>query len=147
MSIKQAEEFLKKIGPRKRISKFEKYKADIAYLHSKGSTLEVITQYLETKGIKRTKGYNALSSYIKRNLVDDIMKLQKTNTDSKSQDQTASTDDSTGWPTQTTSETQSSVDCDTKKPNKSRRHVSSPSTRETRANYKMISQNQEENDG
>lgn len=147
MSIKQADEFLKKVGPRKRVSKFEKYKTDIAYLHNQGATLEVITQYLETKGIKRTKGYNALSSYIKRNLVDDIMKLQKADTDSGPQGQKVSTRINTGKSLQAVSEPPSSADYDGKEPKKSRRHVSSPSTRETRANYKMISQNQEINDG
>ena len=68
VSIKQAEEFLKKVGKRKNISKFEMYKEDIIYLYNKNATLEIITQYLETKGIKRVKGYNALSSFIKRNV-------------------------------------------------------------------------------
>ena len=68
MSIKQADEFLKKVGKRKNVSKFEKYKEDIIYLYNEGATLEIITQYLETKGIKRTKGYSALSSFVKRNI-------------------------------------------------------------------------------
>jgi len=68
VSIKQANEFLKKIGKRKNVSKFEIYKEDIIYLYNEGATLEIITQYLETKGIKRTKGYSALSSFVKRNI-------------------------------------------------------------------------------
>jgi hypothetical protein len=67
MSIKSAEDFLKKNGFKKKKSKFEKYKDDILYLHNEGATLEIITQYLETKGIERTKGYTALASFIKRN--------------------------------------------------------------------------------
>ncbi len=84
MSVKQAEEFLKKVGTRKNVSKFEKHKEDIIYLYNEGATLEIITQYLETKGIKRTKGYNALSSYIKRNLANDILNLKKSNTSNQS---------------------------------------------------------------
>jgi len=68
MSIKQADKFLKKVGKRKNVSKFEIYKEDIIYLYNEGATFEIITQYLETKGIKRTKGYSTLSSFVKRNI-------------------------------------------------------------------------------
>lgn len=73
MSLKEAENFLNKHGKKRRISKFDAYKEEIKYMYNEGASLEIITQFLETKGVKRVKGYNALSSYIKRNLTDDIL--------------------------------------------------------------------------
>lgn len=74
MSLKEAENFLNKHGKKRRISKFDAYKEEIKYMYNEGASLEIITQFLETKGVKRVKGYNALSSYIKRNLTDDILR-------------------------------------------------------------------------
>lgn len=76
MSLEQAKKFLKKSGHKKRTSKYEPFKEEIVYLYSEGASLEIITQYLETKGIERTKGVSGLSQYIKRNLVDDIIKMK-----------------------------------------------------------------------
>lgn len=122
MSLKQAEEFLKKVGHRKKVSKFEKYREDIVYLYNESATLEIITQYLETKGITRTKGYNALSSYIKRNLTDDIIDNKKNFPINATKDKT-----------QSSGITQQKISSGnlSKEEEKRRRHTSSPGTRIT----------------
>jgi hypothetical protein len=125
MSIKQAAEFLKKVGYRKKVSKFEKHREDILHLCAEGASLEIITKYLETKGVNRTKGYTALASYIRRHLADELVNkklgVSAGNTGHKR-------DVFSGVSVENTSEA-----------SHSRRFVSSPSTRDKRANYDLDS--------
>lgn len=95
MSIKQVDSFLEKNGKRKKISKFAKHKEDIIYMYQKGATYEIITQYLETKGITRTKSYTPLYSYIQRNLRDEIIEKKSIKSVEKTEKKSTEKDEDT----------------------------------------------------